>query len=103
LARHELRPSLLEGGQGRGSAPARLTPSLRQREALDAVESARDHLLSAGAELASAVALARRFGSSSSELGRALDVTRQAAQQRFRSAVKGVIGRIATLRHGEFQ
>ena len=74
---------------GKGVAPRRLIPSLHQREALDEVESARDRLASAEAELASAVALARSFGCSWSELGRALAVTRQAAQQRFGSAVKG--------------
>ncbi|HMC05601.1 MAG TPA: hypothetical protein VKJ83_09040 [Actinomycetota bacterium] len=74
---------------GKGVAPRRLTPSLRQREALKTVEAAREHLIRAEAELTAAVGLARGRGCSWSELGRALAVSRQAAQQRFGSASKG--------------
>ncbi len=55
--------------------------------ALEAVEAAADRIRAAEEQLAAAVASARRLGHSWSELGAALGVTRQAAQQRFGGTV----------------
>jgi len=55
--------------------------------ALEGVEVAADRIRAAEEQLAAAVATARRLGHSWSELGAALGVTRQAAQQRFGSTV----------------
>jgi hypothetical protein len=74
---------------GKGITPRRLVPGPFEREALETVEAARDRLARAEADLVSAVAAARRRGCSWSELGRALAVSRQAAQQRFGSCPKG--------------
>lgn len=74
---------------GKGLLARRLVPGAGESEALQAVEAARDRLLRAEAELASAVAGARDRGCSWSQVGRALATSRQAAQQRFGSAPKG--------------
>ena len=74
---------------GKGLVARRLVPGPAESEALRAVEAARDRLLRAEAELASAVILARNCGCSWNQLGRALATSRQAAQQRFGSASKG--------------
>ena len=74
---------------GKGLVARRLVPGPAEFEALRAVEAARDRLLRAEAELASAVISARDRGCSWSQLGRALATSRQAAQQRFGSAPKG--------------
>ena len=55
----------------------------RDWSALEAVETAVGQLATAEEQLAGAVVAARRFGHSWGELGVALGVTRQAAQQRF--------------------
>ena len=59
----------------------------RDWSALEGVEAAADRIRAAEEQLAAAVASARRLGHSWSELGAALGVTRQAAQQRFGSTV----------------
>lgn len=59
----------------------------RDWSALEAIEEAVEQLRAAEHQLAAAVASARRLGHSWSELGAALGVTRQAAQQRFASTV----------------
>ena len=74
---------------GKGLAGRRLVPGPDESEALQAVEAARDRLLRAEAELASAVMIARSRGCSWGQLGRALATSRQAAQQRFGPASKG--------------
>jgi hypothetical protein len=74
---------------GKGITPRWLQPPAAQREALITVESARQRLWQADAELAAAVAAARSIGCSWTHLGRALATSRQAAQQRFGSALKG--------------
>jgi hypothetical protein len=55
----------------------------RDWSALEAVETAVGQLATAEEKLAGAVVAARRLGHSWGELGVALGVTRQAAQQRF--------------------
>lgn len=57
------------------------------RRALAAVETAVGRLRAAEEELAHSVAAARHLGHSWGELGPALGVTRQAAQQRFGRAI----------------
>lgn len=74
---------------GKGVTPRWLQPPAPQREALVAVESARQKLWQAEVDLAEAVAAARSIGCSWSHLGRALATSRQAAQQRFGTALKG--------------
>jgi hypothetical protein len=74
---------------GKGVTPRHLVPGPAAQEALQAVEVARDRLIRAEAELAFAVAAARSRGCSWTEVGRALAVSRQAAQQRFGSVPKG--------------
>ncbi|HYR61065.1 MAG TPA: hypothetical protein VET24_00275 [Actinomycetota bacterium] len=59
----------------------------RDWNALAAVETAVGRVRAAEEELADSVAAARRLGHSWGELGTALGVTRQAAQQRFGSAI----------------
>ncbi|HEY4865422.1 MAG TPA: hypothetical protein VIK45_07915 [Candidatus Dormibacteraeota bacterium] len=74
---------------GKGISPRWLEPPAPQREALLIVESARQQLGQAEARLTAAVAAARSLGCSWSHLGGALATSRQAAQQRFGSALKG--------------
>jgi hypothetical protein len=61
----------------------------RDSSALAAVETAVGRVRASEGELADSVAAARRFGHSWGELGTALGVSRQAAQQRFGGAVTG--------------
>jgi hypothetical protein len=68
---------------GKGMAPRRLGPNSARRQALQAIEAARHRLTEAEVELARAVALARSSGCSWSQLGQALGVSRQGAQQRY--------------------
>jgi hypothetical protein len=81
----DLRRSTL----GKGLVRRLLLPAGSQCDALQAVAEARLRVVSAEEALALAVAQARGRGCSWSELGRALNVTRQAAQQRYSAAPKG--------------
>jgi hypothetical protein len=64
---------------GKGVAPVQLPDP----GTLAAVMAAKDACQGAEADLANAVALARRAGQPWSAIGTVLDVSRQAAQQRF--------------------
>ena len=67
---------------GKGVTPRSLVLG-RDWAALDAIGTAAGHLRAAESEVSRAVAHARALGHSWGELGAALGVTRQAAQQRF--------------------
>jgi len=71
---------------GKGMVARKLVHG-RDWSALDGVEAAVGRITAAEEQLAAAVAGARGLGHSWSELGAALGVTRQAAQQRFGSTV----------------
>ena len=68
----------------------------RNWSALEAIEAAVGQLAAAEGRLAGAVATARDLGHSWGELGAALGVTRQAAQQRFGGISKEVVTQIGT-------
>jgi len=64
----------------------------RDWKPLIAVEAAADRLRAAEEELAASVGAARCLGYPWSDLGRAIGVSRQAAQQRFGGAARGQEG-----------
>jgi len=61
----------------------------RDWRALEAIEAAAGQLRAAEDQVVRTVAAARRLGHSWGELGAALGVSRQAAQQRFGSMIAG--------------